>query len=65
MIKIKKGDVVTYQTGRVNCVNKPYNYRKYFNRDMYNSKLNLEIVKIERPVKFLWFRKLKTIYKKK
>lgn len=59
---LKQGDIVTYNTGRINFVNKPYKYRMYFNENMYNSGLNLKIVKIQRYVKVLWFYKLKTIY---
>lgn len=62
--QIKRGDIVTYQSGLINYVNKPYKYQKYFNKNFYNYELDLQIVKIQRYVKFLGFYRLKTIYKK-
>lgn len=61
---LRKGDVITYQTGGINCVNKPYKYEIYFDEDFYNWKLDLQIVKIQRYVKFLCFYRLKTIYER-
>ena len=63
---IRKGDIITYRSGRVNHVNKPGNYQKYYNVYFKNSELgtNYDIVRIQRYVKFLWFYKLKTIYKR-
>ena len=63
--KLKKGDKVTYKDGRVNYVNKPWKYLLYFDKKLRNEKLDDEIVKIERYVRFLCFYRLKTIYKKK
>lgn len=59
---IKKGDIVTYDSGKRNFVNKPFKYQMYFDTNMYNSNLNLRIIKIQRYIKVLWFYKLKTIY---
>lgn len=59
---IKKGDIVTYDNGKRNFVNKPFKYQMYFDTNMYNSNLNLRIIKIQRYIKVLWFYKLKTIY---
>ena len=64
---IKKGDIVTYRSGRINRVNKPFKYERYFTDDFKNENFGsgMDIVKIERYVKFLWFYKLKTIYERK
>lgn len=62
--EIKKGDIITYHNGDINYVNKPHKYEKYFNKNFYNFELGLQIVKIQRYVKFLGFYRLKTIYKK-
>lgn len=62
--KLKKGDKVTYKDGRVNYVNKPWKYLLYFDKKLRNEKLDDEIVKIERYVRFLCFYRLKTIYKR-
>jgi hypothetical protein len=59
---IKKGDIVTYDSGKRNFVNKPFKYQMYFDTNMYNSNLNLRIIKIQRYIKVLWFYKLKNIY---
>lgn len=59
---IQKGDIITYDSGRVNFVNKPFKYQMYFDKNMYNSTLDLRIIKIQRYVKVLGFYKLKTIY---
>lgn len=59
---IQKGDIITYDSGRVNFVNKPFKYQMYFDKNMYNSALDLRIIKIQRYVKVLGFYKLKTIY---
>lgn len=63
---IRKGDIITYRSGRINYVNKPCNYWKYYNAYFQNSELgtNYDIMRIQRYVKFLWFYKLKTIYKR-
>lgn len=61
--QIRKGDIITYDCGRVNFVNKPFKYQMYFDKNMYNSDLNIRIVKIQRYVKILCFYKLKTIYR--
>lgn len=63
---IRKGDIVTYRDGMINHVNKPYSYEKWFNNDFNNIQLkNIQIIKIQRYVKCLWFYRLKTIYKRK
>lgn len=63
LLQIRKGDIITYDYGRVNFVNKPFKYQMYFDKNMYNSDLNIRIVKIQRYVKILCFYKLKTIYR--
>lgn len=62
---IRKGDIVTYLNGRINYVNNPENYHKWFNDNFNNKILELDIAKIQRYVKCLWFYRLKTIYKRK
>lgn len=64
---IKKGDIVTYRTKRVNYVNNPDNYKRYFNDKFENPQFGFtfDIMKIQRYTKFLWFYRLKTIYKRK
>lgn len=63
---IRKGDIVTYRNGRINNVNKPLNYHRYFNEDFRNITFggNMDIITIQRYVKILSFYKLKTIYKR-
>lgn len=60
----KKGDIITYSNGLVKYINKSDKYNFYFDNEYYNSKYDLQIVKIQRYVKFLCFYKLKTIYEK-
>ena len=63
---IQKGDIITYKHGKVNYVNKPINYHLYFDSNFRNCEIpDLEIVKIQRYVKTLWFYKLKTIWRRK
>lgn len=63
---IKKGDIVTYRSGRVNNVNNPSSYHFYFNENFENitKPKGWDIMKIQRYVKILWFYRLKTIYKR-
>ena len=63
---IRKGDIITYRSGRTNNVNNPHNYHCYFNEDFKNPTFGkrFDIIKIQRYVKILWFYKLKTIYKR-
>ena len=63
---IRKGDIVTYRNRRVNNVNKPERYWTYFDNDFKNINYGrgMEIMKIQRYVKFLCFYRLKTIYKR-
>ncbi len=63
-IKYKKGDIVTYSSGVVKCINRPERYQFYFDDNYYNASYHLKIVKIQRYVKFLCFYILKTIYKR-
>lgn len=63
---IRKGDIVTYKNGNTNYINKPTQYYEYFNKDFNNKDYRtLDIVKIQRYVKCLWFYKLKTVYERK
>ena len=66
MINIKKGDIVTYRSGRINNVNKPFNYRIWYGKDLKKKDNNPkeDIMKIQRYVKLLCFYRLKTIYKR-
>ena len=63
---IKKGDIVTYRSGRVNYVNKPFNYKIWYKKDLRkkDNNANEDIMEIKRYVKFLCFYRLKTIYKR-
>ena len=63
---IKKGDIVTYRSRRVNYVNHSKNYKRYFTEDFRNENLGkgYDIMKIQRYVKFLCFYRLKTIYER-
>ena len=63
---IKKGDIVTYRCGRVNYVNKPNHYQMYYTNNFKNKEFSssMDIIKIQRYVKSLWFYKLKTIYER-
>ena len=62
---IKKGDIVTYRNGRINNVNYPKKYKKWFDRNFENKgDRGLDIIQIQRYVKFLFFYRLKTIYKR-
>lgn len=63
---IQFGDIVTYRSGRVNNVNKPYNYHYYFNEDFKNPHFGkrMDIMTIQRYIRVLGFYKLKTIYKR-
>lgn len=63
--EIQKGDIITYCNGGINYVNKPEKYHYWFDELLYNRTFNLGIAKIQRYVKFLWFYRLKTIYKRK
>lgn len=64
--KIKKGDIITYRSGRVNNVNKPYKYSIWYNQNFTHKTLGSceDIIKIQRYVKFLCFYRLKTIYER-
>ena len=63
---LKKGDTVTYRSGRVNIVNKPGQYHYWFNKDFKNREFGcgFDIMRIDRYVKYLWFYRLKTIYER-
>lgn len=64
--EIRKGDIVTYKSGRTNHVNNPNNYKVFYDEDFDNIGLGqaFSIMKIQRYVKFLGLYKLKTIYKR-
>lgn len=63
--QLEKGDVVHYRNGHVNRVNKPYKYKYNFNNDLTSKESkNLDIVKVQRFVKFLGLYRLKTIYRR-
>lgn len=63
---IKFGDIVTYKSGRINNVNDPRNYNKYYNESFENIRKGEEfdIVKIQRFKKILMLYILKTIYRR-
>lgn len=63
---IRKGDIITYRSGRINYVNKPFKYAIWFDKDFKHKhySFNMNIMKIQRYVKFLCFYRLKTIYKR-
>ena len=64
-INLKKGDILTYRYGEVHLVNHPTHYRNFYNYELEHKKdPALDIIKIQRYIKFLWFYRLKTIYKK-
>ena len=62
---IKKGDIITYKNGKINYVNRIEKYYYWFDKDFKNKRLDFDIVKIQRYVKFLCFYRLVTIYKVK
>ena len=63
---IKKGDIVTYRNEEVNHVNKVWKYQTHFNKNFKNKgRSDLDIMKIQRYVRCLFFYRLKTIYKRK
>lgn len=66
MIKIKKGDIVTYRNGRVNHVNNETKYEIYYDENLNNEDLgrSYSIVKVQRYVKFLCLYRLKTIWER-
>ena len=64
---IEKGDIITYRCGRTNYVNKPDNYMFWFNDKLENIGdfgAKMDIMKVQRYVKFLCFYRLKTIYER-
>ena len=63
---IKKGDIVTYRSGKINYVNRPNNYKIYYSNNLQNKELGcyFDIMRIDRYVKCLWFYRLKTIYER-
>lgn len=62
---IQKGDIIYYCNGRINNVNKPHQYHRYFDNNFKNKEWwGFDIIKIQRYVKFLWFYRLKTIYRR-
>ena len=64
--EIKKGDIITYRSGKINNVNKPSEYKKWYDENFTHIKWGevCDIIKIQRYFKFLWFYRLKTIYKR-
>lgn len=64
--EIRKGDIVTYKSGRINYVNNPSNYKIFYDESFENISLGqrFKIMKIQRYVKILCFYRLKTIYKR-
>ena len=63
---LRVGDIVTYRSGRINYVNKPYKYNIWYNQHLHHRKFggSEDIMKIQRYVKFLCFYRLKTIYER-
>lgn len=66
IFELQKGDIVFYRNGRINYVNDFGNYIRYYNEDFENisKPKSLDIMKIKRYVKILWFYKLKTFYER-
>lgn len=64
--ELKRGDIVTYRSGQVNHVNKPYKYETHYNDNFKNKTWsdNMDIIKVQRYVKYLWFYKLETVYER-
>lgn len=64
---IRKGDIITYRSGRINNVNHPDAYCRWYDENFYHKKFGWQedIMKIQRYEKFLWFYRLKTIYERK
>lgn len=64
---IRKGDIITYRKSKVNYVNKPFKYEIWFDENFQHKEFgsDMDIMKIERYVKFLCFYRLKTIYERK
>lgn len=62
---IRTGDLVIYRSGKRNYANHPENYARYFKQNLKHRRYdNLDIMEIRRYVKFLWFYRLKTVYKR-
>lgn len=61
---INRGDIVTYRSGRINHVNKPFKYKNWYTDDFKHKEFGsgYDIVKVQRYVKILCFYILKTIY---
>lgn len=65
MIKLKKGDIVTYRSGETNYVNRVEKYNKFYDKELNHIECRrLAIVKVQRYVKVLCFYKLKTIWER-
>lgn len=64
---LRRGDIVTYASGRTNYVNKPQNYEINYTKKLTNIGLgpDFTIMKIQRYKKVLCFYILVTIFKRK
>lgn len=64
--ELQRGDMVIYRNGRINYVNKPYKYQKWYNSDFKHIEYGSsdDIMKVKRYVKGLVGYKQKTIYKR-
>ena len=64
--QIKKGDIITYRSERINIVNKPYKYCIWYNPNFTHKTFGSseDIMKIQRYEKFLCFYRLKTIFER-
>ena len=67
IMKLMPGDILTYRNGQEHYVNKNKldNYRHFYKKDFrhkYNSEI--DIMKIQRYTKILFFYILKTIYRR-
>lgn len=63
---LRKGDIVKYRNGKTNRVNKPYNYYRFYKKDLTKKKNDTayDIMRVQRYKKILWFYVLKTIYRR-
>lgn len=64
--ELKRGDLVIYRSGRINYVNKPFNYKLSYENNFENKTLgkHFDIIAVKRYIKIGFFYVLKTVFKK-